>query len=92
LNYKMLVYFTALWYNVWQFGVVCGPLVYFPVLVFFDQEKSGNPGVPSFHFLRIAFRRGKIHTIKHRSQSYDFLIHNYNASVVVCRLERFCGK
>jgi hypothetical protein len=34
----------AIWYNVWPFGVVCGPLINFslfgPCLV---KEKSGNP-------------------------------------------------
>jgi hypothetical protein len=41
----------AIWYNVWPFGicnvwpldVVCGPLVYFSILVCLHQEKSGNP-------------------------------------------------
>jgi hypothetical protein len=35
----------AIWYNVWQFGVVSGPSgPIFPVLVCLDPEKSGNPG------------------------------------------------
>jgi hypothetical protein len=38
-------YFTAIWYNLWPFGIVCGFLVYiFAVLVCLDQEKSGSPG------------------------------------------------
>jgi hypothetical protein len=37
-------YFTAIWYNLQPFGIVCGHLVYFLVLVCLDQEKSGNPG------------------------------------------------
>jgi hypothetical protein len=44
--YDHLEYFTAIWYNIWPFGKVCGifGLVYFSVLVCLDQEKSGNPG------------------------------------------------
>jgi hypothetical protein len=35
--------FTAIWYNLWPFGIVCGQLVYFPLfLVFSDQENSGD--------------------------------------------------
>jgi hypothetical protein len=41
--YGHLVYFVAIWYNLWPFVIVCGHLVNFPVLVFLDQEKSGNP-------------------------------------------------
>jgi hypothetical protein len=33
----------AIWYNLWPFGIVCGHLVYFPILVCLDQAKSGNP-------------------------------------------------
>jgi hypothetical protein len=39
-----LEYFTAIWYNLWPFVIVCGNLAYFNVLVYLDQEKSGNPG------------------------------------------------
>jgi hypothetical protein len=39
----LLEYFTAFWYNLQPFGIVCGHLVYFSVLVCLDQEKSGNP-------------------------------------------------
>jgi hypothetical protein len=42
--YDRLEYFTAVWYNVWPFGIVCGHLVYFYVLVCLDLEKSGNLG------------------------------------------------
>jgi hypothetical protein len=38
-----LEYFTAIWYKLWPFGIVCGRLVYFYVLVCLDQEKSDNP-------------------------------------------------
>jgi hypothetical protein len=30
-------------FNLWPFGIVCGHMVYFSVLVCWDQEKSGNP-------------------------------------------------
>jgi hypothetical protein len=42
-----LEYFTAIWYNLWPFGIVCGHLVdfLFPVLVCLDREKSGSPGL-----------------------------------------------
>jgi hypothetical protein len=32
----------TVWYILWSFGIVCGHLVYFPVGVCLDQEKSGN--------------------------------------------------
>jgi hypothetical protein len=52
LEWKMLLYFmtiwtryiSAVWYNLWPFGTVCGHLVYFSFLVCLDKEKSGNPG------------------------------------------------
>jgi hypothetical protein len=31
LQWKMLVYFMAMWSNLWQFGIFCGHLVYFMV-------------------------------------------------------------
>jgi hypothetical protein len=37
LFYHHLEYFTAIWYNVWPFGIVCGHLVYFSALVCLDQ-------------------------------------------------------
>jgi hypothetical protein len=27
--YARSEYFTAIWYNLWPFSIVCGPLVYF---------------------------------------------------------------
>jgi hypothetical protein len=42
--YDYLEYFMAIWHKVRQFGIVCGHLVYFPILVCLDQEKSGNCG------------------------------------------------
>jgi hypothetical protein len=41
--YDHLEYFMAIWYNLWPFGMVCGDMVYFPILVCLDQDKSGNP-------------------------------------------------
>jgi hypothetical protein len=44
--YVHLEYFTAIWYNLQPFGVVCGGhLVHFSVFGIMYQEKSGNPGV-----------------------------------------------
>jgi hypothetical protein len=40
LEWKMLVHFTAVLYDLWLFGIVCSHLVYFSHL---DEEKSGNP-------------------------------------------------
>jgi hypothetical protein len=31
--YDHLEYFTAILYNLWPFGIVCGRLVYFSILV-----------------------------------------------------------
>jgi hypothetical protein len=41
--YHHLEYFSVSWYNLWPFGIVCGHLIFFPVLVCLGQEKSGNP-------------------------------------------------
>jgi hypothetical protein len=35
----MMVYFIAIWYNVWPFGVLCGPLVYFSRFGMFGPRK-----------------------------------------------------
>jgi hypothetical protein len=50
--YDHLEYFTAIWYNLWPFGIIYGRLEQFvviwyilPNLVCLDQEKSGNPAV-----------------------------------------------
>jgi hypothetical protein len=44
------VYFTAIWYILWPFGIFCGNLVYFVAIWYIlwpfwyvYQEKSGNP-------------------------------------------------
>jgi hypothetical protein len=50
LFYDQFEHFTAVWHILWPFGIVCVPLVYFPVLVpMFGRKKSGNPeGKQSF--------------------------------------------
>jgi hypothetical protein len=40
----MLVYFKAIWYILWPFGICNGYLVHFSCLGMLYQEKSGNPG------------------------------------------------
>jgi hypothetical protein len=45
LEWKMLAYFITIWNIFRPFGMVCGHLVYFSVLVCLHQEKSGNPAV-----------------------------------------------
>jgi hypothetical protein len=37
------VYFLTILNMLWQFGIFCGHLEYFPVLVCLDKEKNGNP-------------------------------------------------
>jgi hypothetical protein len=52
LQWKMLVYFMAIWSILRPFGIFCGRLLYFMVIckVYFSrfgmlyQDKSGNPG------------------------------------------------
>jgi hypothetical protein len=41
--YGHLVDFMVMWYNVWPFGVVCGPLVYFPRFGMFGPRKLWQP-------------------------------------------------
>jgi hypothetical protein len=41
--YDRVEYFTAMWYILWPFGIVCAHWYIFPVLVCLDQDKSGNP-------------------------------------------------
>jgi hypothetical protein len=62
LEWKMSVYFTAVWYHFWPFGIMHGRLVQFvsswytfPVLVCLDQEKTGNPD-PNHLFLSFTFK------------------------------------
>jgi hypothetical protein len=47
LECKMLVYFiqfyTAIWYNLWHFGIVCGHLVYFCPFGMFGPGKIWQP-------------------------------------------------
>jgi hypothetical protein len=41
--YDHLEYFTAVRYNLWQFGIVCSYLVHFSRFGILYQENSGNP-------------------------------------------------
>jgi hypothetical protein len=43
LQWKMLVYFTAIWSYLSLFGIFCGHLVYFFGFGMLEPEKSGNP-------------------------------------------------
>jgi hypothetical protein len=36
--YDNLGYFKAIWYNLWPFVVVCGHLIFFPVLVYLEKK------------------------------------------------------
>jgi hypothetical protein len=41
--YDHFEYFMAIWYNLCQFGIVCGHLVNFSRFDIFGPRKSGNP-------------------------------------------------
>jgi hypothetical protein len=41
--YDHLEYFMAIWHNVWQFGIVCGRLVYFSQFGMFGPRKIWQP-------------------------------------------------
>jgi hypothetical protein len=41
--YDPLEYFTAIWYNLWPFGIVCGHLVYFSLFGMFGPRKIWQP-------------------------------------------------
>jgi hypothetical protein len=41
--YDRLVYFTAIGYNLWPFGIFCGNLVYFPPFWYFGPRKNWQP-------------------------------------------------
>jgi hypothetical protein len=43
--YDYMKYLTAIWYNLWPYGIVVYIWYIFPNLVCLDQEKSGNPGL-----------------------------------------------
>jgi hypothetical protein len=38
-----VVYFTPIWYILWEFGVFCGNMVHDSRFGMLYQEKSGNP-------------------------------------------------
>jgi hypothetical protein len=48
----LMVYFTAIGYALYPFGIFSGYLVFFPVFGMFYQEKSGNPAQNSFLRMR----------------------------------------
>jgi hypothetical protein len=41
--YDRLDYFTAVWYNLWPFGIVCGHLEYFSYFGMFGPRKIWQP-------------------------------------------------
>jgi hypothetical protein len=41
--YDHLEYFMAIWYILWQFGIVCGQLVYFSYFGMFGRRKIWQP-------------------------------------------------
>jgi hypothetical protein len=41
--YGHLEYFSVIWYNLWPFGVVCGPLVNFSRFGMFGPRKIWQP-------------------------------------------------
>jgi hypothetical protein len=43
LEWKILLYFVAIWYFVWSFGMFCGHLECFTHFGKLHEEKSGNP-------------------------------------------------
>jgi hypothetical protein len=40
--YNHLEYFTAIWYNLWPFGIVCAHFEYFSQFGMIGPKKSGN--------------------------------------------------
>jgi hypothetical protein len=44
LDWKMFIYFMAIWDILWPFGIFYGHLVHFFGFGIMYQEKSGNPG------------------------------------------------
>jgi hypothetical protein len=43
LQWKMLVYFMAIWYILWHFGIFCGHLAYFHSFGIESQQKIWQP-------------------------------------------------
>jgi hypothetical protein len=43
LEWKMLLYFMAIWHSVWQFGIGCGHLVYYSHFGMFGPRKIWQP-------------------------------------------------
>jgi hypothetical protein len=56
--YGHLVYFMAVWYILWPFGIFCGRLVHFFLFGMLYEETSGNTGsnrAPTLNFIRSVF-------------------------------------
>jgi hypothetical protein len=70
--YYHLTYFTAIWYNLWPFGLVCGHLVYFPHFGMFGPRKIWQPwfGPPFFTFGSISETFGLLHSLKKFWQNF----------------------
>jgi hypothetical protein len=51
----MLVYFMAIWYNLWPFGVVCGHLLYFSQFGIFGSRKIWQSCSSVLHFIGLFF-------------------------------------
>jgi hypothetical protein len=51
--YDHLEYFTAIWYNLWPFGVVCVHLVYFSRFDMFGPRKIWQPWLVSLARLKL---------------------------------------
>jgi hypothetical protein len=64
-----LEYFIDIWDILWPFGTFCVHLVYFSVLGFVHQEKSGNPVCIQVraHQSRFVTNRSQWHRVRSRS-------------------------
>jgi hypothetical protein len=47
--YDHLEYFTSIWYNLWPFGTVCGPLVHFFPIIIVRTKKNLATLVPTLN-------------------------------------------
>jgi hypothetical protein len=54
--YGHLEYFSAIWYKLWPFGIICGSWVYFSRFGMFGPRKSGNPGPLALESRETVFR------------------------------------
>jgi hypothetical protein len=56
--YDHLEYFTAIWYILWTFGMICGHLVYFSRFGMFGPRKIWQPWLVKL-FAKLWEKRGK---------------------------------